>query len=679
MYYQLIANSADPDQVEERTIDGERYLVAKNVTFIRPMDLAGGYVPEQSIANSVPAWDERPLTINHPKNLPDRPWYDPDHEGFYVSANAGDEVRRRKVIGHAENPSRNSDGSVDADLAHNVDRLEAIANGGAVAQEDADAAAELLNALEEGRPFDVSSQYLPRPLPPGEYDGEHREEVEAIGNADSIAILPTKDGACSLEDGCGFQPQQATANAEIVRAPVANADSHVPMTPNSQHGDGEDMGAAADATFEPGDLVAWDWSGGTARGRVEEVFVDEGLVTRTLDGTEVSKDSDEQPVYLVDVWSGVADDADGEGEFSGQALRQEGSRNLREWSDPPDELQRGNAASYELTNVSPEDAQDWANEMWTDEEWDGSAAIAAMPNPSESDDAADVLDQTHAAVPADAEARDAKSSWKLPFRTGPDAPVNTRALVAIDAALSGARDGVDGLGEEIRADLDDWVGAMLQAAPEELFGAMDDAQSANALGRFKRQVLDALGIGSSAAAMDTAQDGDEPAESGATPDDTTNGTTSMEDRTAELVANHGFDAANLPEESTECFDRIYEAVTANEDGTDDDGTGEQTANNDDNEFVTHDELDEFKDEIVDAVSANADDGTEDDLAKEIVANSAEYDDPEAVREDYPTEAALRTKRDQLESGGMPGPGGFDGISANDDGPDIDVDSGVLTE
>ncbi|PCR89312.1 hypothetical protein [Natrinema ejinorense] len=224
MHYTLIANSVDPDQVEERTINGDRHLVAKDVTFIRPMELAGGYVPEQSVANSAPDWDRSPLTINHPKNLPDRPWYDPDHDGFYVSANRDDEVRQRKVVGHAENPSRNGDGSVDADLAVNVDRVEAIADGEAVANEDAEAAEALLDALENGDPFDVSSQYFPQPLPPGTYDGAHRDQAEAIANADSIALLPTKSGVCSLEDGCGFKPQQATANADVVRAPVANAD-----------------------------------------------------------------------------------------------------------------------------------------------------------------------------------------------------------------------------------------------------------------------------------------------------------------------------------------------------------------------------------------------------------------------------------------------------------------------
>jgi hypothetical protein len=262
MHYTLIANSVDPEQVEERTIDGDRHLVAKNVTFIRPMELAGGYVPEQSVANSVPAWDEQPLTINHPKNLPDRPWYDDDHGGFYVSAN-DEEVRQRKVIGHAENPSLNDDGSVSADLAHNVERLEAIANGEAVAREDADAATELLEALENGDPFDVSSQYFPQPLPPGEYDGEHREEVEAIANADSIAILPTKPGVCSLEDGCGFKPQQATANADVVRAPVANAGTSDDPTGASSSGS-DTTGNASDnplADVDPADVDDWPADG----------------------------------------------------------------------------------------------------------------------------------------------------------------------------------------------------------------------------------------------------------------------------------------------------------------------------------------------------------------------------------------------------------------------------------
>lgn len=598
MKYTLIANSVDPDQVEERTIDGNRYLVAKGVTFIRPMELAGGYVPEQSVANSAPAWDEQPLTINHPKNLPDRPWYDPDYDGFYVAANATDEVRRRKVIGHAENPTRNGDGSVDADLAHNADRLKALANGEAVAREDAEAAEALLDALENGKPFDVSSQYFPQPLPPGTYDGEYREQAEAIANADSIAILPTKDGVCSLEDGCGFQPPQATANADVVRAPVANAD----------------------ASDDP--------TGASSSGR---------------DTT-------------------------------------------------------ANATDYSLTDVTPDGVDEWV-----DDEWDGSDAIAELPNPSESDDAAAVLDATHAVHPTGEEARDSKANWKLPFREGPDAPVNTRALVAIDAALSGGRGGVEGLGQNVADDVSEWTESMLEAAPEDLFGSTDDGEpSANTLLDLGRRVASTLGLtsasgetmGAESPVDPPAADGlsipssvdaeAPPSANGSDPDDSgEDSMTNREELIDAITSNSDIKRESLEGMGDTCLQNTHEHIVANseEDEGDEDEQTETTGENtladmtvDDlagalaeQGFVTEGDLGE--------AVANAQQQSEKERRVErIVANSSEYDSedkedlletPESVLEDI--EAGLSSNAT------LPGAtGAADRATANAAGGD-DVD------
>jgi len=143
---------------------------------------------------------------------------------------------------------------------------------------------------------------------------------------------------------------------------------------------------------------------------------------------------------------------------------------IEDWQEAQAAALAGGA--YEVTNLSPEDVDEW-----TDDEWDGDAVEAELPNPSEVDDAADVLDQTMALVPADGEARDSKSSWKAPFRAGVDAPVNTRALVAIDGALSGARGGFDDVSEEAADSLADWTSSMLSAAPDDLYG-VEEAEAA---------------------------------------------------------------------------------------------------------------------------------------------------------------------------------------------------------
>ena len=51
--------------------------------------------------------------------------------------------------------------------------------------------------------------------------------------------------------------------------------------------------------YSPGDAVEWNWGTGTGTGTVRESFTDR--VTRTLEGTEVTRDADDDnPAYLIE-------------------------------------------------------------------------------------------------------------------------------------------------------------------------------------------------------------------------------------------------------------------------------------------------------------------------------------------------------------------------------------------
>ncbi|PAP75576.1 DUF2945 domain-containing protein [Rubrivirga marina] len=51
--------------------------------------------------------------------------------------------------------------------------------------------------------------------------------------------------------------------------------------------------------YSTGDKVQWNWGDGTGTGTVQESFTDR--VTRTLQGTEVTRDADDDnPAYLVE-------------------------------------------------------------------------------------------------------------------------------------------------------------------------------------------------------------------------------------------------------------------------------------------------------------------------------------------------------------------------------------------
>lgn len=52
------------------------------------------------------------------------------------------------------------------------------------------------------------------------------------------------------------------------------------------------------ARYDKGDRVAWSWGNGTGEGTVQAVYTEE--VTKTIEGTEVTRKADgDNPAYLI--------------------------------------------------------------------------------------------------------------------------------------------------------------------------------------------------------------------------------------------------------------------------------------------------------------------------------------------------------------------------------------------
>lgn len=200
---QLITNSVAPNKVEEKA---DHYLI-KSVPFVRAQELSGGYVPEWSIKQTANEWVGKKATLNHPR----------DNQGQPVPARTKPKTHLGEIV----------DSWFDGEFVRANIKLDKSELQSANAQ-------QVKQALESGQQIHVSSQYHPRDLPAGEYDGEFRQNAEAISQPDSVAILPGKKGKCDIQDGCGINPQM-----------VANAAVSLPMTQNEKHG--EDMDAAASA------------------------------------------------------------------------------------------------------------------------------------------------------------------------------------------------------------------------------------------------------------------------------------------------------------------------------------------------------------------------------------------------------------------------------------------------
>jgi len=230
--------------VREEQRAGDRWLIAENAAIVQAQNLTNGYVPERSVQKSLSrenthggtGWGGVTVTLNHPRNAPEFAWYDPNHPTGEPVLAANDVVQETLGLGQLENAQWDGE-FVRADVAVNADR----------ATEMGGEATDVVVALENGDPLDVSTQYIGAELPPGEYDGEYREQAETIIAPDSLAVLPNRKGQCSVEDGCGVHADLATANGITVTLNAAPAP-----------GDREQAEVTGNVTDDP----AWSSLGG---------------------------------------------------------------------------------------------------------------------------------------------------------------------------------------------------------------------------------------------------------------------------------------------------------------------------------------------------------------------------------------------------------------------------------
>jgi len=662
----LVTNSVSPTQVRET----DSAYIIRDVPIVKSMNLSGGYVPEWSIQETANDWDQTVPTLNHPRNSNGEP----------IAANRKPELHLGDVQGSY------FDGEfVRANLRVEKSDLDEL--GGE--------AEDIKEALENGEKLSISSQYRSQNLPPGEYDGEYRKNVERIVEPDSVAILPNQRGKCSVADGCGINPQMV-ANAEVSLTVQANAD------------------------ISQGDVVEWQSSGGDATGVVEDT-ISEGELSDRIDGDvtisapaaliEVLEETDDglvrtgtmvghktdtetlsvvdNPPEIMQANMDVPDEFvfDNPGEAMNKAEemgfeeihpRGEGEDTVfmpgESHQDLLDKLEEmgeieSNQSDLEVTSVSPEDISNF-----TDREWDGSEVTAAMPNPSESEDAADILDEAHVFHPTSEDARDEKANWLFPFRAGPDEPVNTRALVAIKG--SRGVEGTDRITDKQKQAAEEWVNDLLQKAPDDLFGSMDTEGSAkhmeeNTLKEIGRRVLDSLGVRTETPDRDTANSTETTgAES---PVDATESAgdsgkdVNREELKAEIVENSALTEESLAERCNDGLKAIHSDVMANADNT----TMEE---NDD--AIVFESREDFENTVEEIVANRLENSEKEELASDIVSNSAEYEDTESVLDDYPTTAALEDKKELVTDSTSPLPG--TGMTPNagsdntDEFPDMEI-------
>lgn len=196
----------------ERIVHNDTEHIVAEVTAARAMRLNGGYVPGEEFRDSVPQWEHVPLPIGHPVNP----------NGDYISARVP-EVIDQTVVGYFQNVAY--DDAADAltgEVWVNVEKAQALGEYGQ----------RIVEILENGDPLEVSTAYRADHGVPGVYDGEFREPVRTNIRPDHLALLPDDlgPGKCSVEDGCGVNPDAADDD-EPAETAAANVDTdHEPVS-----------------------------------------------------------------------------------------------------------------------------------------------------------------------------------------------------------------------------------------------------------------------------------------------------------------------------------------------------------------------------------------------------------------------------------------------------------------
>jgi len=180
---------------------------------------------------------------------------------------------------------------------------------------------------------------------------------------------------------------------------------------------------------------------------------------------------------------------------------------------------------------------------------------------------------------------------------------------------------------------------------------------------------------------------DDPAEPGRHESSTVSET----ERTSELV-DLGFNAENLPEEDTECFDRIYDEFAGNTDSeepSDEDTEDPEEPDDDEQEpAVTFDSEEAFEetiegivDERVDeALAANQEAREKEELADEIIGNSDDYgDDDHETLMDSPVPVLEKLSDEVSDSDPSPDFGATRGVSANQETDGSEMPALSVTE
>lgn len=237
MKLEVLTNEVNARTVEE---NGKEYIVAP-IRFIKNMELDKGYVPDKEIRDATMRWDGTPIVSDHPK----------DGFGHFVSVDAGD----KDVIGELREPQT-------------IVTNDTVTMGEVWIETDTvgdDEDKQVIESLQDDETLSVSSAYVGEVLPPGKYDGEHREQVRGNLQPDHVAVFPDKEGRCSVADGCFVGDDAELGENEVM----------VNISPDDPGNSGEGLVVNRETARRPNfEGIQEDWSDPSFSDYVDALGID---------------------------------------------------------------------------------------------------------------------------------------------------------------------------------------------------------------------------------------------------------------------------------------------------------------------------------------------------------------------------------------------------------------------
>jgi hypothetical protein len=179
--------------IREDTLNGQAHVVVPMVMLRQGVFQCANcdgpeYYPASQFGKYPTTWNGRPITLDHPR----------DDKGEPVSASETPSLFEKNTIGFLFNTKLDGERLV-SEAWINKSAVENMAGG------EGDRARELIKALEEGDPVDVSTGYfMELDSRRGTYNGQRYNGVQQNYVPDHLAMLPLGvQGACSWADGCG--------------------------------------------------------------------------------------------------------------------------------------------------------------------------------------------------------------------------------------------------------------------------------------------------------------------------------------------------------------------------------------------------------------------------------------------------------------------------------------------